>query len=235
MPESMTPLVAVGVIGALFILLLSLLTNNYSLNNIKSKTVGDGQYGTARWATDQEIRKAYVTVPFDVASWRAGKRRPTVQGLVLGSVQHGKRLDALVDRDDVHCLMIGASGVGKTAFFLYPNLEFACASGMSYLALDIQGRPRTKLRHNRKKILRLPRFRDRSAQPDALGREQSADAHQPLHGHRAGAARTTLQHGRMQKNMRRSSPKPSSIRAATSRIVDRTRTSMTQQRACWQP
>ena len=28
MPESMTPLVAVGVIGALFILLLSLLTNN---------------------------------------------------------------------------------------------------------------------------------------------------------------------------------------------------------------
>ena len=52
MPESMTPLVAVGVIGALFILLLSLLTNNYSLNNIKSKTVGDGQYGTARWATE---------------------------------------------------------------------------------------------------------------------------------------------------------------------------------------
>ena len=139
MPESMTPLVAVGVIGALFILLLSLLTNNYSLNNIKSKTVGDGQYGTARWATDQEIRKAYVTVPFDVASWRAGKKRPTVQGLVLGSVQRGKRLNALVDCDDVHCLMIGASGVGKTAFFLYPNIEFACACGMSFLILDTKG------------------------------------------------------------------------------------------------
>ena len=95
MPESMTPLIILGVVGALFILLLSLLTNNYSLNNIKSKTVGDGQYGTARWATDQEIRKAYVTVPFDVASWRAGKKRPTVQGLVLGSVQRGKRLEAL--------------------------------------------------------------------------------------------------------------------------------------------
>ena len=35
--------------------------------------------------------------------------------------------------------MIGASGVGKTAFFLYPNLEFACASGMSYVALDTKG------------------------------------------------------------------------------------------------
>ena len=139
MPESMTPLIILGVVGALFILLLSLLTNNYSLNNIKSKTVGDGQYGTARWATDQEIRKAYVTVSFDVASWRAGKKRPTVQGLVLGSVQHGKRLDALVDCDDVHCLMIGASGVGKTAFFLYPNIEFACACGMSFLILDTKG------------------------------------------------------------------------------------------------
>lgn len=47
--------------------------------------------------------------------------------------------------------------------------------------------------------------------------------------------RTTLQHGRMRKSTRRSSPKPSSIRAATSRIVDKIRTSMTQQRACWQP
>ena len=35
--------------------------------------------------------------------------------------------------------MIGASGVGKTAFFLYPNLEFSCASGMSFLALDTKG------------------------------------------------------------------------------------------------
>ena len=139
MPESMTPLIILGVVGALFILLLSLLTNNYSLNNIKSKTVGDGQYGTARWATDQEIRKAYVTIPFDVAAWRAGKKRPTVQGLVLGSVQRGKRLEALVDRDDVHCLMIGASGVGKTAFFLYPNIEYACACGMSFLILDTKG------------------------------------------------------------------------------------------------
>ena len=139
MPESVTPLIAVGVVIVLFIVLLSALTNNCSLNGIKSKTVGDGQYGTARWATDQEIRKAYVTVPFNVAAWRAGKKRPTVQGLVLGSVQRGKRLEALVDRDDVHCLMIGASGVGKTAFFLYPNIEYACACGMSFLILDTKG------------------------------------------------------------------------------------------------
>ena len=46
MPESMTPLIVLGVVGVLCVLLLSLRTNNYSLNNIKSKTVGDGQYGT---------------------------------------------------------------------------------------------------------------------------------------------------------------------------------------------
>ena len=139
MPESVMPLIAVGVVIVLFIVLLSVLTNNYSLNGIKSKTVGDGQHGTARWATTQEIKKTFTIVPFDVASWREGKNLPEVQGLILGSTQRGKQLDALVDRDDVHCLMIGASGIGKTAFFLYPNLEFACASGMSFLALDTKG------------------------------------------------------------------------------------------------
>ena len=139
MPESVTPLIAVGVAIVLFIVLLSVLTNNYSLNGIKSKTVGDGQHGTARWATTQEVKKTFANVPFDVTNWRTGKNLPQVQGLILGSTQRGKQLDALVDCDDVHCLMIGASGVGKTAFFLYPNLEFACASGMSYVAFDTKG------------------------------------------------------------------------------------------------
>ena len=139
MPASVMPLIAVGVVAVLFILLVSLLSNNDSLNGIKSKTVGDGQHGTARWATLKEVQKAYSAVPFNAASWRAGKNLPEVQGLILGSAQRGKQLEALVDSDDVHCLMIGASGVGKTAFFLYPNLEFACASGMSFLALDTKG------------------------------------------------------------------------------------------------
>ena len=139
MPESVVPLLVIGIVVVLFIVLLSVLSNNYSLNGIKSRTVGDGQHGTARWATRQEIKRTYARIPFEAAAWRAGTKRPEVQGLILGSVQRGKRLDALVDQDDVHCLMIGASGVGKTAFFLYPNMEYACASGMSFLALDTKG------------------------------------------------------------------------------------------------
>ncbi len=33
-----------------------------NLDNIKSKTVGDGQYGTARWADNKEISLAYKRV-----------------------------------------------------------------------------------------------------------------------------------------------------------------------------
>ena len=116
-----------------------MLSNHYTLGNIKSKTVGDGQHGTARWASETEIRKAFSLVLFDVTSWRRGKNLPTEQGLVLGSRGKKGNITALVDSDDVHCLMIGASGVGKTAYFLYPNLEYACASGMSFFASDTKG------------------------------------------------------------------------------------------------
>ena len=114
-------------------------SGNGSLNNIKSKTVGDGQHGTARWATKKEIQQTYRHVPFQPEKWRRGEDLPQVQGLVLGCAGKRDEVIALVDPDDIHCLMIGASGVGKTAFFLYPNLEYACASGMSFLALDTKG------------------------------------------------------------------------------------------------
>ncbi len=110
-----------------------------NLDNIKSKTVGDGQHGTARWANKKEIRQTYRHIPFHVAEWRSGKNLPKEQGLVLGCAGRKNAVTALVDTDDIHCLMIGASGVGKTAFFLYPNMEYACASGMSFLALDTKG------------------------------------------------------------------------------------------------
>ena len=110
-----------------------------SLDSIKSKTVGDGQHGTARWATQGEIKKPFRSVPFQTALWRKGERLPGAQGLVLGCTGKKGQLTALVDSDDILCLMIGASGVGKTAFFLYPNLEYACASGMSFFASDTKG------------------------------------------------------------------------------------------------
>lgn len=170
-----------------FLLAVSFFSQRYSLNNIKSKTVGDGQHGTARWATPKEITRTYHVVPFRPRRWRKGMDLPKEQGVILGSMGGAKKkgpdqtarlpgrvleklrrpaaprrepkrmkqekkrsrvknfiedqqdIRALVDSDDIHCLMIGASGIGKTAYFLYSNLEYACACGMSFLALDTKG------------------------------------------------------------------------------------------------
>ena len=139
----MTPQTITLILLAGGLLLLIAAATHFSgsgnLDNIKSKTVGDGQHGTARWANPKEIRQTYQHIPFHVAEWRSGKNLPKKQGLVLGCVGKKNAVTALVDTDDIHCLMIGASGVGKTAFFLYPNMEYACASGMSFLALDTKG------------------------------------------------------------------------------------------------
>ena len=154
-------LLLAAVFGALAA--IAAFSNRGSLDSIKSRDVGDGQHGTARWATPAEVRKTFRSVPFQPALWRKGEQLPDAQGLVLGCGgknpappelhllgrtihppvpeklwNHGG-IRALVDCDDIHCLMIGASGVGKTAYFLYPNLEYACASGMSFLALDTKG------------------------------------------------------------------------------------------------
>lgn len=135
---------------------VSLLAHVYTLNNIKSKTVGDGQHGSARWATKSEIKRVYRHIPFTPDKWRAqakngvkptytgGKRKRTreeelPQGIIVGCKGGKKNTTAMVDTGDVHALMIGAAGVGKTAYWLYPCIEYACASGMSFLSTDTKG------------------------------------------------------------------------------------------------
>ncbi len=134
-------MIGIIVMSVIFILLAVLVycSNNYSLNGIKKKTVGQGQYGTARFSTKAEVKKTYTQIPFEVENWRQGKNLPTVQGTVVGCRTKGKQTYALIDEGDVHTMMIGAAGVGKTAFFLYPNIEAACASGMSFLSTDLKG------------------------------------------------------------------------------------------------
>lgn len=143
---------------------VTLLAHIYNLNNIKSKTVGDGQHGTARWATKSETRKTYRHIPFTPNKWRKQAEKgetPTAsrivkrrlfkrkkkeqpeealpQGIVVGCTGGKHNTTAMVDTGDVHVLMIGAAGVGKTAYWLYPCIEYACASGMSFLSTDTKG------------------------------------------------------------------------------------------------
>jgi len=125
-----------------FVLLLAIaqwLNNRTTLNHIKSKTVGDGQHGTARFATPAEIKQTYKAIPFAPALWRKGENRPDSQGIIVGQRSTRNGTVAIVDEGDVHAMMIGAAGCGKTAFWLYPNIEYALAAGMSFLSTDSKG------------------------------------------------------------------------------------------------
>ena len=119
--------------------LVTFLSSHYNLDGIKSKTVGDGQYGTARFATDMEVKKTYSHVPYEPKLWRQGKNLPETQGIVVGGKFSHSGVTALIDPGDIHLLMIGVAGVGKTANFRYPCIEYACASGMSFLCTDTKG------------------------------------------------------------------------------------------------
>ncbi len=121
---------------------ITIVSHIYNLNNIKSKTVGDGQHGTARFSTKVELRRIFKRIPYEPRVWRNDAKKGTLelpQGVVVG-VENKKGINyALVDTADVHTMMIGAAGCGKTAYWLYPNLEYACASGMSFLTTDTKG------------------------------------------------------------------------------------------------
>lgn len=132
-------IIATGTMFAMLII-ISTVGNYYSLNRIKDKTVGQGQHGTARWATKKEVKKTYKRIDFQPNEWRKNPdSRPTEQGIVVGCKSHRGVTTALIDTGDVHALMIGAAGVGKTAYWLYPCIEYACATGMSFLSTDTKG------------------------------------------------------------------------------------------------
>lgn len=138
MSETQVLIIGIAAIAFLTFMAIVYVFDGRSMNSIKAKQVGDGQHGTARWATRKEIKTSFHFVPFEPEKWRNGEHLPKIQGTVIGC-QGKKKTTALVDTGDVHTMMIGAAGVGKTAYFLYPNLEFACASGMSFLSTDTKG------------------------------------------------------------------------------------------------
>ena len=127
--------------GAAFLIigLIAAIGSTYYLKGIPNKPVGNGQHGTARFATPREIRNTYKQILYTPEMWRKGQQLPTVDGLIVGCNEGVGGMTALVDDADIHTLMIGASGVGKTANFLYPNIEYCCAAGMSFVTTDSKG------------------------------------------------------------------------------------------------
>ena len=159
----MSPLIifAASLLLALFI--ATKLLGGKSLDRIKARTVGHGQHGSARWASRREIQSYYTMVPYEPQKWRTerfaertapavgdptrkrAERKLTINlspGFVLGTFRHGlhgKHITAWVDSGDSHAMMIASPGGGKTAYFLYPNIEYAMACGVSFVTLDTKG------------------------------------------------------------------------------------------------
>ena len=75
---------------------LSMLSYHYTLGGIKSRTVGDGQHGTARWATDKEIKQTYdITADELLAGTDTAKtesKTAQAQMLILELLADGKRM-----------------------------------------------------------------------------------------------------------------------------------------------
>ena len=76
----------IGMAALMFFVIggISLIAHYYTLNGIKSKTVGDGQHGTARFATKKEILKLMSTFHLMFQIGGKEKNLPTEQGIIVG-------------------------------------------------------------------------------------------------------------------------------------------------------
>lgn len=96
------------IFGAFIVCML--LIDRKSLN-IKSKTVGDGQHGSASFATPKEIDAAFQRVRYEPQVWRRKPPCDLPQGIIIGCnmMKFGKKktVTAIVEKGDVHALMIG--------------------------------------------------------------------------------------------------------------------------------
>ena len=130
-------LVFLIVIAVIFfvIYIVTEVSKGYSIDKIKRRTVGDGQHGTARFATKKEISKTHLTVDFQPKQWRQGKNLPTEEGFIFG-MQNGK---ALLSQADNHVFIVAGPGGGKTTGIMCTNIEYALATGNSFVNTDSKG------------------------------------------------------------------------------------------------
>lgn len=140
----MTPFVVLCLILLAALIGLYFVSSFKSLDAIKSRTVGDGQHGSARWATRAEIRSYYRHIPFEAARWReqCARGEPPVlpQGWVVGAKFRAfKPPVAQIETDDVHIYQEAAAGWYKTTGWLVPAFEYALAAGQSVFCMDTKG------------------------------------------------------------------------------------------------
>ena len=82
MPREVAALLPLVLLFGAFLIVMFVLSRK-SLD-IKSKTVGDGQHGSASFATPKEISKAFRRIAFKPEEWREKNPDDLPQGIIVG-------------------------------------------------------------------------------------------------------------------------------------------------------
>jgi len=96
--------------------------------------VGNGQHGNARFTTTKEKDRIFSTFRF------SGNEKPERKGGLVTEMVHpgGAELIRYVGAD-LHSLIIGSTGSGKTRRILLPTVWLQLISGISVVVSDVKG------------------------------------------------------------------------------------------------
>ncbi len=120
-------------LAAVFAVLILAVVPSYDLREIKSRDTGDGQHGSARWATPRELRESYRAVP---------EGKEAAPGIVVG--REGKSW--LLDTSDKSLLLMAPPGGGKTTRSLAATIIYnalanknTAGKGAGMIFTDLKG------------------------------------------------------------------------------------------------
>ena len=100
------------------------------------EAAGHGEYGTAHFASKRQIRNVCTLRKLDPEGEPKGEEKSVPGGVLLGWQGRHK---CLLNTDDTHTLIIGATRCGKTRCNVLPSIILQAFSGESIIAVDPKG------------------------------------------------------------------------------------------------
>lgn len=96
--------------------------------------IGNGQYGNARFASKKEMDTMFEMFIND-----GNNKPPSKGGVVVEMKQVGNKEYIRYIKGDKHCLILGATGAGKTRRILLETTWLQILSGLSIVVSDVKG------------------------------------------------------------------------------------------------